>query len=176
MKMKYTLTMMLLALASMSAFGQSLKDTTQWLENFSAYHGAWVNDDGSIAFEHLDINECSVTDRVFSLDKNGVPDPADFGDKHAHFEFSFSDLDPNTVKTNVPLDHHSVHAYTEFETTDAKPKIGLCGQVNVNGTEKTSCGPFTRLSINLDNEADADRFTKAFKHAVILCGGKPSTF
>ncbi len=34
----------------------------------------------------------------------------------------------------------------------------------------------TFVEIVFDNADDAKRFVKAFKHAILLCGGKPSTF
>ena len=164
--MKYLFAVLIMTAAL--ANGQSepnLHDTTTFMENFVEAHGHWINDDGSIGLEVVSVIECKVT--VHSeLIKNDtlVRTPAD-----ATWSFSLGDLDPNTVKTVVPLDHHP-SAYTQFETTDSKPLISL-------GRRDGHAEPLLAgWEINLDSKEDADRFTKAFKHAVILCGGKPSTF
>ena len=166
--MKYLFAVLILTAALAS--GQSepnLHDTTKFLEDFSVAHGHWINDDGSIGLEVVSVIECKVTVHLELIknDKLVPPTPAD-----ATGSFSLGDLDPNTVKTVVPLDHHSVSAYTQFETTDSKPLISL-------GRRDGHAEPqLAGWEINLDSKEDADRFTKAFKHAVILCGGKPSTF
>jgi hypothetical protein len=165
--MKTILTVLILTAL---AFGQStpnLRTTTTWMQDFASTHSIWANDDGSMAFEHLQIDGCRVFATIW-MTKDGKVIPPKEND--AAFSFSLGDLDPQTVRTVVPNDHN-VRAYVEFETTDSKRLIQLSSQKGAPvGVGMAS------WEINLDNKENADRFTNAFKHAVTLCGGKPSTF
>jgi hypothetical protein len=66
----------------------------------------------------------------------------------------------------VPSDsdiHH--YTYVSVETTDNKRVGEISGEKLVSSE-----------TVNLDSKENADRFAKALKRAVLLCGGKVSTF
>jgi hypothetical protein len=104
------------------------------------------------------------------------------------------DVDPTSIKTRlfasqyggISCDFDPVHlicdmAEIDFETRNQAPLISteshhiypkLQGSDHESGGKGTS---FTSWFV-VDNVEYAARFAKAFRHAVALCGGKPSAF
>ena len=66
------------------------------------------------------------------------------------------------------LDVDGRFAYADAGTRDKRSSIHRWA----DGTDYPQWG----LRLNFSNMDDAARFAKAMKHAVELCGGKPSTF
>ena len=114
-------------------------------------------------------------------------------------QFNLKDIDPNRVKAkNDDIDPkyhpHVVGAVVEFYATDDKPMIRKRSAVwNVDSYYYTSkenlvscTGPDKECTekeqtietgdVAVDSLEFAQRFAKAFHHAVELCGGKPSAF
>ena len=86
--------------------------------------------------------------------------------------------DPDEV-TAMKLDCHE--AEVEFATRDGRPAIDeerTDTFTDLSGPEHElkSHSKTTKLSFNVDDAEYAKRFANAFRHAVELCGGKPSKF
>ena len=89
----------------------------------------------------------------------------DLHDYKEVYRFALADLDPNTIKSKKS----DQSGYVEVETHDGRPLIRIFG----DGKEQN---PGWGLCLWFYNNDGAARFVKAFQHAVILCGGKPSLY
>ena len=94
-------------------------------------------------------------------------------------KFNFKDIDPTTIQSGKPTKDGKpadiVGAYVFFSATTRDNAKLISNVRSVPPTEQT----FTFTSDTLTFELPypyANRFTKAFKHAVALCGGKASSF
>jgi hypothetical protein len=153
-----TLAIALVLLCSCAAFGQSLHETTSWMHNFVEANGFWRGTDGSLEGNTLDFVECQVKD----MERTTVGHPSLGG-----MTYSLGDLDPNSIGIwGGPI------ATVHFDTTNEQNKIKW---LKPDGTPEWNAD-LSSWVVNFGDENDAKRFARAFKHAVILCGGKPSTF
>jgi hypothetical protein len=114
-------------------------------------------------------------------------------------QFSLKDIDPSRVKTkrdeiDPKYRPHVVGAIVEFWTTDDKSVIRKQSAVwkvdsiyytsnenlvSCTGPDKgcaTKEASIETGDLTVDSLEFAQRFAKAFRHAVELCGGKPSAF
>jgi hypothetical protein len=145
--------LILLLLTGVAAVGQTLHETTQWMQNVVSEHSYWRIKDatGDNSFSNrLTFDSCRVTQSMFEN-----------GKKQGDTTYSLKDIDPQSLE--VERQNGGFFAVM-FDTTNAQDKI------NMNGSA------FSSWVVNLDNGEYAKRFAKAFRHAVVLCGGKPSTF
>jgi len=80
-------------------------------------------------------------------------------------------VDPESIKWNTDDTLHKDTGQLVMVSTDDKKTI-------VTKMEKEDTKPYLtqRVFISFLGPEYAERFAKAFKNAVILCGGKPSTF
>ena len=90
------------------------------------------------------------------------------------FSFSLGDLDSNTV-TSVhavvsPPALQNVWRVTAV-TTNKLQKVAFDNHQTEQPTHDSGIE-----GINFRSNEDADRFAKALRHAIVLCGGKPSAF
>ncbi|PYT78294.1 MAG: hypothetical protein DMG40_20735 [Acidobacteria bacterium] len=84
------------------------------------------------------------------------------------YHFSLKDLDPNSVarvKDN-PFENAVV-----AETTNSEKKVAESFTPAGGKAEESK---HTWVELVFDNGDNAGRFVKAFRHAIQLCGGKPS--
>src|ERR1700676_5524337 len=104
---------------------------------------------------------------------NGEPAP-DKKPTHIDYSFSLGDIDPATITflKGLRLDAPSLMT---IKTRNCEKKITtrFSWQSEVKAKPDDTYLIFTLDSIDADY---VDRFTKAFKHAVEACGGKPSFF
>ena len=129
---------------------QSLQETQAWMHDFVADQGF----DG-LTFEGKD---CSAV--INFSDEIGT-----------RVTFSFKDLDPNTATSVHVVVSRAVRRnvfMARAETTNELKKV-----VVHNGLEQTLQ---SWVEILFRSAEDADRFAKALRHAIVLCGGKPSAF
>lgn len=148
-----------------SAWGQSLQQTTQWMETFASAHSLWHAEGSQIGDStELRFSGCSVKQILYQDGKplNGTLDASTT-------TYSLADLDPKSVK----LYPSSVTHWNSigFETTNSQDKISISG-----GESCKYAGCVSEWLINFDEEANAVRFAKAMRHAITLCGGRTSPF
>jgi len=138
----------------MAATEPSLRETQEWMRSFVADRGASATFEGS---------GCS-----------GAITWLDEGSSYYTFSFSFGDLDPNTAK--------SVHTVV---SPPALQNMWRATAVTTNNLKKVAVYNHQTKQSELDSviegipfrsDEDADRFAKALRHAILLCGGKPSPF
>ena len=134
----------------------SLSETLQWLHSFTAAHGV-IRVGQSFAGNDLTFRGCQATD-MFTNDMK----PNGSG-----ITFSLRDLDPSMIQASGWT---GTTGTVEFRTTNDIPAIYWVDF----GRKGDALGDF--WAINFDDVPGAERFSKALKHAVILCGGQSSTF
>jgi hypothetical protein len=88
---------------------------------------------------------------------------------------SLGDFDPSTVRfePNAVDENNNPFFTAKIERTDAAKKIEATAEM-ADGSKKELrlAGEFFAL----DTRDAAERFQKALKHAITLCGGKPAPF
>ena len=136
----------------------SLKETLSWMQSFSASHAFW----GDSLSDSLKFDECKVEQ---TMEQHGKPIHGN-GDNDTAM-YSLGDLDPTSIKAYSGYKDKPDFAFVEFETTNSRDRISL---------GKPFHPILSNWTINFDEYASAARFTKAMRRAVVLCGGKPSTF
>jgi len=162
----------------------SLQETISWMQDFSKAHGMRFFD-GRLAVENAFFSDplhqkpsvpgCAVWTTYDS--HGGKP-----GVINAAVEFfNLSDINPDSVKADE-------YGNVLFETTDPSGKIDRTDTFDPSITSMklftpegwaqghTTEGPSFLGSLNFDSVESAQRFAKALKHAVSLCGGAPSPF
>jgi hypothetical protein len=110
------------------------------------------------------------------------------------YDFNLRDIDPASIKVyrydaqagGLSCDFDPAHmicniAEIEFETRNQSPLITenidiTWPKLKGNEREGHSNKPTFVAAFYVDDSQYADRFAKAFSHAVELCGGKPSPF
>ena len=176
-------TFAFICLIASSSFGQStkssptVKETLHWMQT-TLEDGAgdfWVGHEvRSIRLE--DFDGCKVHFH-YSVHQepylNGEPAP-DKKPTHQDYFFALADIDPNatTFSKGPRIDTQSL---VTIHTRNDEKKITI--QLSYESREEAE--PDSTFLIFSLNSADSEyvvRFTKAFKHAVEACGGKPSTF
>jgi hypothetical protein len=150
----------LLLLFASTAFSQehptskqpSLSETEQWMENATGSYSIWKYE-GETLNAKWSFDGCKVVIKHFS--NSGIqPDTV--------VAFSLSDLDPQAVKV--------LSDGVLFETTNNADKVVLNPQYSGGGTKLDG------WIANLNSKEHAQRFGKALRHAIELCGGQKSTF
>jgi hypothetical protein len=103
------------------------------------------------------------------------------GDYMAQYadEFTLSDFDPDTVKTNTGDGNLRGHIVV-FSTINDKKMIH-CSSITLNGKDAgqpSECVPALddTEQLRFSSTEYTERFAKALRHAIKLCGGKPSAF
>jgi hypothetical protein len=163
----------LVLVCALPAYAQdtpSLKDTLQWMHNFVDAHSYWEmekseNNPMGIDRSRLTFNKCQATQTLF-----------EGGNSLGDTRYSLGDIDPQAVKIEKSA---ASSVAVEFETTNSRDVIAITISDRWSDSIQEWCKHQTCVSswlINFDSEENAKRFAKAFKHAVSLCGGKPSAF
>jgi hypothetical protein len=155
----------------------SLKDTLEWMHNFSADHATQLTGHGGGGDGICKIGTPNCVERFDSTTFGSQGCSATLTwlitlDGHEWnkdiYQFSLKDLDPESVTFGKSWPFLlAVHA----ETTNNEKKVY---QV-INGRVPTD-GAQTFIEVVFNYPDDGKRFAKALKHAIKLCGGKPSVF
>jgi hypothetical protein len=166
---------LMIVLASGLVFAQNknsanLADTLLWMHNFADAHSYWVVEKSEhnpmgIDTTRLTFNRCEVTATLLESGKS-----------IGNTRYSLVDIDPQSLKIETSS---NLPGSVAFETTDSRDGIALNISDIWHDSVQEWCKHQLCLSswlINFDTQENARRFAKAFKHAVSLCGGKPSAF
>lgn len=184
--MKFVIAGLILVCAATYALAQdtpTLKDTLAWMQNTldSGAGSLYMNQkDGSTEKRELtmpDANSCEVSFQyqtgLLANHSYGIITKPTF---KLIEKFNFKDIDPTTItggkptKDGKPAD--MIGPYVIFVAT-TRDNAKLISNINTSPTAQA----FTSDSLTFELPYPyADRFTKAFKHAVALCGGKASSF
>jgi hypothetical protein len=140
--------------AKTTASEPNLQETEAWMHDFVADRGTGATFEGS---------GCSGS--ITWLDK---------GSPYYTFRFSFGDLDPNTAKSGQtvmsPPPALQMWRATAVTTNNLRKVDVYNHQTNQRTQDSVIEGiPFSSVD-------DANRFAKALRRAIVLCGGKPSAF
>jgi hypothetical protein len=157
----------------------SLTDTETWLNQTLSFVNsenskAWMVPDDNLdeAYYELEVHACKAEADKFPV--------RFFLTRRYEYSFELGNIDPTSIKFEVLPDPDA--AQLDIRTRDDAAKVTM--DIFAEG-EKDRTGIFTykqhdthkvnhfHLLINPDY---APRVVKAFRHAVELCGGKPSTF
>lgn len=161
------LAIVILSLASLPQVSPKpdLKETTQWIVNFSFIHGHGKADmilktqkgNHFVADNGCSVSLVSYTRNLQSGDTIGAT---------ATESFSLSDIAPERIKVKEESE-------VNFEVYNLSPKIDLT--VVSSDKEKQT---FKKMdsSLIMDSKESANRIAAALKNAVELCGGQPALF
>jgi hypothetical protein len=162
---------------SLSASPQepTLEATLTWMHDFTVArdpifgHGNYIASTMTRDQWIFDSHGCSssITDKLDSWDSAGKD--------HTVFheilvsKFLLQGLDPESIEITDGFPAlPKVHGVFVSTNNDTKSVDSFSnGKANI----KTN-----RVEIDFTSRSDADRFAKAFRHAIVLCGGKPSVF
>jgi len=167
--------LVLAACAQKKQQGPSLADTLSWMDhtynpnsNGFGGHGLTFSkcsmdckDIGTkISLrETFAYNGCQISTTTISNRKN---------DQGLHETFNLRDIDPQSVRVlNKPMTVDEDGVQVKFSTRNNIEALTYSG--NITGKSNNS-----EWSVN--DETYARHFADAFRHAVELCGGKPSAF
>jgi hypothetical protein len=173
----------LTVIVSVTAYAQqpaSLEDTLVWMQNFVADNGSQFTgerntDNGACK---LGTANCELRHDVTTFDSHGCRATiqwsvaVNYKDVGTHtYHFSLKDLDPNSVASvkDNPFENAVV-----VETTNSEKRVTESFTLPNGKTEERN--KHARVELVFDEGDNARRFVKAFKHAIQLCGGKPSGF
>jgi hypothetical protein len=108
--------------------------------------------------------------------------------------FNLQDIDPNSIREwqfdshhgGLPCELNPVMMVcdmerVEFQTRNKSPLIDVVTHAVLSGIQGADRNSFSQSKtfvsvLLLDNIEYATRFVKAFRHAIAVCGGKPSPF
>jgi hypothetical protein len=184
--MKLRPLLVVMTIAGATTYAQqpvSLKDTLQWMHNFAAdngkqYVGQKNTDNGPC---ELGTPNCEQRLDVTTFDSKGCSATVtwsvtlNYENIGTHtYRFSLKDLDPKSVTwtKDRPFENAVI-----TDTTNSAKKVNVTFTPPTGKTwDKSLDEPQTWVELVFDNRDDAKRFVKAFKHAIQLCGGKPSSF
>jgi hypothetical protein len=202
--MKDSISVLLFALIVVTghtAHAQSLTETVEWINQTSKDHGLFQQWDrnGVLQVEYVEefsLNQCQMTHSVHAL-----PDAAMSKSMYTASNtttFDLKEIDPSTVE--VVAHAHlfmsdctsavevkankldcSVQAEVRFRARNDNPAIAyesttIFPELKGKDHERRDSGKDNSSAFSLWDTAYADRFAKAFRHAVELCGGKKSAF
>jgi hypothetical protein len=178
--------LLILAIVAVTAHAQqpvSLKETLEWMHNFAVdngrqYVGQRNTDNGSC---ELGTPDCGQRNDVTTFDGQGCSATVkwsvtlNYKDVGTHtYRFSLKDLDPKSVVwvKDMPFENAVI-----ADTANSVKNVNVVFTPPEGVTwDKSLDEPQTFVALVFDNGDHAKRFVKAFKHAIQLCGGKPSPF
>jgi hypothetical protein len=183
---------------AVEADGPSLSETLLWMDNtfnpheHSSGHGRWETFSVGKPFQRrttrFSYDGCTLT---FST--NGGLLVENYQDTSS-FTVNLKDVDPNSIRTKAyssqvaglsceawpSLEMDCEIAEMTFETRNHVPFMSRSHFVypELKGEDHDSYyeGKSFEAGIGIDDVNYAARFEKAFRHAVTLCGGRPSAF
>jgi hypothetical protein len=160
----------------------TLSETLAWMDSTYNPHrdtgGSWGhnvfeehNTDGKITVRRTSTftyDGCQIT--LYSEDY-----PVGLDGLHwtTTYRFNLRDLDPNAVTTDsmVEFRTHNQEPLVEEDVHTAYPKAYPSTEHETRSTGRTFF-----IVFYMDEIPYMDRFVKAFRHAIALCGGKSSVF
>ena len=170
--MKYLFAVLILTAALAS--GQSLDDTNIWMQGDLDYYavngqhlvlkGETLPKAKGVLFTGESTDEC----RVFVTGETIVDLHAGGKEYPMEYLFHLGTLDPDSIHVQT----YKKYTAIQVETTNNESSIWS----SWNGKLYTSTLFVFKFGAYDTASEHATRFAKALKHAVILCGGKPSTF
>lgn len=161
----------------------NLKETLEWMQNTldSGAGSLYMSQkDGSTEKREVTLPDAKSCEVSFQY-QTGLLENYSYGViRKPTFKvierFNFKDIDPTTIESGEPTKDGKpadmIGSYVIFNAT-TRDNAKLIS--NNNGTTTTQTFTSDSLIFELPYPY-ADRFTKAFKHAVTLCGGKASSF
>jgi hypothetical protein len=193
-----------LMFASMFAVGQtahaqSLTETEQWINQTSKNHGLFQQFDRQgilqVGYvEQFTLNQCQMTQHFHESADGATTKEMYVQERNS--SFSLKEIDPTTI-TVVPFatlfmgdctDHVeakaldcSTQAEVRFRARNDNPVISyesttIFAKLTGKDREFRNSGKDNSGAFSLWDTAYAERFAKAFRHAVELCGGTKSAF
>jgi len=146
----------------------TLQQTLNWMTNFSVHRGL-VKTGMVITGTNrvLTTDQCTLT-----MERRYPQSRSDSEMKYGTTSFSLSRIDPDSVKVVSDRASSETH-WVGFETSDASAVLQLSAEM---GSGRKVSGYAARGSLAFDSEESARRFANALRHAVDLCGGRPSPF
>jgi len=183
MKRTALLVVTILAAAASAQQPASLKETLQWMHDFVAdngyqFTGQKTTDNGPCT---VGAPDCQQRHDVTTFDSQGCSaivtwsitlNLKDSG-KYT-YRVSLKDLDPKSVA--VGKDRPFEICVSADTTNSLKKVISSFAPPAEAGIGKVPEDSQTFVELVFDSEGHANRFAGAFKHAIQLCGGKPSLF
>lgn len=170
-----------IVIVNVTAYAQqpaSLEDTLVWMHNFvadkgSQFTGERDTDRGACK---LGTPNCEPRHDITTFDSHGClatitwSVALNYKDVGTHtYHFSLKDLDPHSVASvkDNPFENAVV-----VETANSEKKITESFTLPSGKGEQRD--KHTRVELVFDKGDNARRFVNAFKHAIQLCGGRPS--
>jgi hypothetical protein len=175
-----TLWWMLLLGPTAQANNPSLADTLLWMHDFVAANGRANSRQDSDTNQVCTTGEhCEERIDKFHFESKGCSATITHDltiakvleSKETH-TFNLKDLDPNTVFVEDDKTFQGVFA-TTFNDKDL---IKYTDRGVLNGERVTSNLDAHTAYVGFRDTQAAQRFAKAWKHAIAICGGKPSAF
>ena len=146
------------------AQAQSFKETLGWMHQSSEYHAFVDATDNALESTQVPLtNTC--TNFVIIQERSAARQPP----YTYKILLNLRAVDPDTVHATVVKDKS--WAYIDIGTTNDEEAI----QISSTPVPPMVTGT-AGVSVKFEDTSFAGRFAKALRHAVILCGGKPSTF
>jgi hypothetical protein len=154
--------------------GPSLADTLRWIKTSSGeFPGVESRTASFHTYMYIFAEDSSCQD--FGVFINIIQEGATKRASKFVYLFNLGDVDPDSI--------HQKSGMILFGVTDDQSKIKLKREValdqdHLKSGDLISSDDLTKkdAAFFVDNDDYRNRLEKAFKHAVILCGGKPSTF
>ncbi len=164
-----------------SARAQSLKDTTDFIHDFTETHGSFGDSNWQENFR-VQFEGCTmkVSDtlqdisclRIENRDVCGK-NPKPSSPSHSLASVNLKDLEPISLITDVDRDVSGGYGgyWIQLTARNDRPKVATTGdEYSFHGLK------IYRTSLGLDSSSNARRTAKALNHAIKLCGGKASAF
>jgi len=187
--MKYTLVLMLVLMTELTAFGQdkpqdkspSLDSTLGYMQNTLSRYG-YLHTTGKDQELNLKGDEpCRIYVESEITVKMHTPQD---GVYPFEYQFHLGMIDPDSVKAvtdDAQKDKPEGWRLTKVHlaTTDNKSTIWASAsdwKESKKVPKSLQLAAFTDFDFQFRDREQAERFAKALKHAVTLCGGKPSAF
>jgi S1-C subfamily serine protease len=146
----------------------SLKDTLQWMHNSLRDEGtSRLPEGGTFSAELTDSSGCRVH---FTVRVEGA------GGGSGEYFFNLNDIDPTTA-----VFHRFSEDKPETPVKPGEEDLGIFGALTTNkrssvkGTMTEEHENISEIIFMFGYPGYGDQFAEAFRHAVNLCGGKPST-
>jgi hypothetical protein len=185
--MKFVIAGVILLCVALFAFTQdtpTLKETLEWMQNTldSGAGSLYMHQkDGSTEKREVTLPDATSCEVSFQY-QTGLLENYSYGViKKPTFKliekFNFKDIDPTTIKSGEPTKDgrpaDTIGPYVIFVAMTRDNAKLISNVRDLLPTPQTFTSDVLMFSLPYPY---ADRFTKAFTHAVALCGGKASSF
>jgi hypothetical protein len=182
--MRFKSTVVLIVIASATVYAQQarigLKETLLWMHNFVADNSSQYTGQDSVDNHTCKLGSpnCQQRHDVSTFDSQGcsttITWSATLNSKNNGtytYRMSLKDLDPKSASW---VKEGSFQNAVEVDTTNHVAAVMETFTPPNGRTEEI--GAQSLVDLVFDSGDHAKRFIEAFKHAIELCGGKPSAF